>query len=119
MNASLTFTPDGLGHGLYTEAIDLGLIGALSVARATTIEFDNAAQYWRVRDPDGFALLNSPSRQDCLAKVRGLLWARYGLEPGDVDSKVVRNAWCGGEFVDQFVAWIADKYDLVEITRGP
>ena len=116
MNASLTFTPDGLGHGPYTEAIDLGLIGTLSVARATTIEFDNQAQYWRVRDPDGSALFNSPSRQECLAKVRALLWARYGLEPGDVDAKLLHGAWQQGESVDQFVAWIADKYDLVEIT---
>ena len=67
MNAvTLTFKPDGMGHGLYTEDIDLGRIGPLSIARATTIEFDNGAQYWRVRDPDGFAMFNSPSRQECL-----------------------------------------------------
>ena len=66
MDIGITFTSDGLGHGLYTEVIDLGRIGQLSIARATTIEFDNAAQYWRVRDPDGFALFNSPSRQECL-----------------------------------------------------
>jgi len=74
MNVSLTFTPDGVGHGLYTEAIDLGQLGSLAVVRATTIEFDNAAQYWRVRDPDGFAMFNSPSRQECLD------WERQHLE---------------------------------------
>ena len=62
----VTFTPDGQGHGLYTEAIDLGRIGDLRIERATTIEFDNTAQYWRVCDPTGFRMFNSPSRQECL-----------------------------------------------------
>lgn len=63
---AITFTPDGLGHGLYTEAIDLGQIGSLTVKRATTIEYDNNSQYWRVKDRTGFALFRSPSRQVCL-----------------------------------------------------
>ena len=63
---ALTFTSDGLGHGLYTEVVDLSLIGELRIERATTIEFDNSAQYWRVRDNTGFAMFNSPSRQKCL-----------------------------------------------------
>ena len=58
------------------------------------------------------------SHEEYLAKVRALLRTRYGLEPGDVDSKVVRKAWCGAESVDQFVAWVAEKYDLTEITGG-
>jgi hypothetical protein len=62
----ITFTPDGRGSALYTEAIDLAALGALSITRATTIEFDNASGYWRVRDNTGFALFNSPSRQACL-----------------------------------------------------
>ena len=74
MNVAITFTPNGMGRGLYTEAIDLGRIGPLSVARATTIEFDNKTHYWRVRDPDGFAMFNSPSRQECLD------WERRHLE---------------------------------------
>ena len=75
MNAVLTFTPDGLGHGLYTEAIDLGVIGQLVVARATRIEFDNKSQYWRVYPAHGRkALFNSPSRQACLD------WEREHLE---------------------------------------
>jgi hypothetical protein len=64
--ACVTFTPDGRGSALYTEAIDLAALGALSITRATTIEFDNASCYWRVRDNTGFALFNSPSRQACL-----------------------------------------------------
>ena len=68
MNAdcTLTFTPDGRGHGLYTEAVDLGAIGELCIERATTIEFDNKAQYWRVYDTTGFPMFNSTSRQQCL-----------------------------------------------------
>ena len=66
MSIAITFTPDGNGHALYTEAIDLREIGPLAIRRATTIEFDNNSQYWRVRDPTGFPLFNSPSRDACL-----------------------------------------------------
>lgn len=67
MNAVLIFTPDGLGTGLYTEAIRLERIGRLSLRRATRIEFDNRAGYWRVYLAHGRkALFHSPSRQACL-----------------------------------------------------
>lgn len=62
----LVLTPDGTGHALYDEKIDLNTLGPLHVERATSIEFDETAQYWRVKDRDGFALFNSPSRQQCL-----------------------------------------------------
>jgi hypothetical protein len=74
MNVAIIFTPDGQGRGLHTEAIDLGLIGPLVIERATRIEFDNEAQYWRVHDNTGFAMFNSPSRQECLD------WERQYLE---------------------------------------
>jgi hypothetical protein len=35
---------------------DLGQIGTLEIHRATTIEFDNQTQYWRVRAPAGFPM---------------------------------------------------------------
>lgn len=70
----ITFTPDGTGHALYTEAIDLAGIGPLAIQRATTIEFDNKTQCWRVRDPKGSPMFNSPSRQECLD------WERQYLE---------------------------------------
>ena len=72
----ITFTPDGTGHALYTEAIDLSAIGPLVIRRATTIEFDNKTQYWRVRDPEGFPLFNSPSRLACLDWERQYLQAK-------------------------------------------
>ena len=73
-DVALIFTPDGQGHGLYTEAIDLRQIGPLVIERATHIEFDNKAQYWRVHDNTGFAMFNSQSRQECLD------WERQHLE---------------------------------------
>ena len=64
--AAITFTPDGTGHGLYTEVIDLSCLGRLRIERATTIEFDNRGQVWRVKDRTGFSLFTSPSRETCL-----------------------------------------------------
>lgn len=86
---ALTFTPDGVGHGLYTEAIDLDRIGQLSIARATLIEFDNNAQTWRVHDNTGFAMFNSPSRQECLD------WERQYLESQE-DMKHEQFSDCAG-----------------------
>jgi len=84
---SLTFTTDGTGHALYTEAIPLNRIGPLSIARATTIEFDNHAQYWRVRDPTGFALFNSLSRQACLDWERRYLESQEDMKHGIADQQ--------------------------------
>ena len=56
---------------LNQEAIDLAVIGALSIKRATTIEFDDASQQWVVRSPDGAHLYQSPRRQQCLDWERG------------------------------------------------
>ena len=71
---AMTFTPDGTGHTLYTEAINLACIGPLEIRRATTIEFDNPTQDWLVRDPAGVPLYSNPSRQQCLE------WERQYLE---------------------------------------
>ena len=64
--ASIVFKPDGTGHGLYTEVIDLTSLGRLKVERATTITFDNRLQVWRVKDRTGFPLFTSPCRETCL-----------------------------------------------------
>jgi len=67
-HAVLTFTTDGNGHALYTERIDLSVIGRLKVERATRIEYDGNAQHWRVYVGRGRkALFHSPRRADCLA----------------------------------------------------
>jgi len=59
-------TPDGIVRGLYTEAIDLAALGRLQIERASTLEFDNPAQVWRVFDRKGRGRFCSPSRQACL-----------------------------------------------------
>jgi len=74
VSAAIYFTPDGTGHALHTDAIDLAAVGRLAVVRATSIEFDNAEQCWRVRDGSWFPLFRSPSRQECLD------WERRHLE---------------------------------------
>ena len=64
---TLYVLPDGTIKGLYTEALDLNTLGSLEVKRALAIEFDNPAQVWRVFDPYGRSVYDSPSREDCLA----------------------------------------------------
>lgn len=83
MNVAITFTPDGLGRGLYSDSIDLGAIGNLSVRRATRIEFDNEKQVWRVYMVHGrVALFNSPSRQACLEWERQYLESQEDMKHG-------------------------------------
>ena len=84
---AITFTPDGLGHALYSECIELGRIGPLTVKRATTIEFDNQAQMWRVKDRTGFALFNSPSRQECLDWERAYLEQQEDMKHGQLSDR--------------------------------
>lgn len=64
--ASLVFRPDGTCAGLYTEMIDLSQLGLLRVNRVSNIVFDNDKQVWRVKNLQGMALYESPSRQKCL-----------------------------------------------------
>jgi len=62
----LTFDPTGNGHCLFTEAIDLSTLGALEIVRASSVEFNNTAQLWEVKSPEGELLFSHPSRQACL-----------------------------------------------------
>ena len=62
----VTFTGNGDGHCLYTEAIELAAIGRLVIRRATTIEFSETSQQWEVRDAGGALLHTHPSREVCL-----------------------------------------------------
>ena len=66
MKAVLTCTPEGIVTGLYTEAIPLGAIGALSITRLTEIEFNDSTQEWEARDRTGKILFSHLSRQRCL-----------------------------------------------------
>ena len=67
MTHVLTFAETGEGHCLYTEAIELGAIGRLTLRRATGIEFNANSQQWEVRDAGGALLHTHPSREACLA----------------------------------------------------
>ena len=66
ITAVLKFDPAGNGHGLFTEAIDLSSLGTLEIVRASSIEFNNAAQLWEVKSPEGELHFSHPSRQTCL-----------------------------------------------------
>jgi hypothetical protein len=65
--STLFILPNGTVRGLYTEEVDLSLLGELDIQRACSIEFDNTAQAWRVFDPEGDCLYCSPSRETCQA----------------------------------------------------
>jgi len=63
---TLAILPDGTVQGLYTEVLDLSALGRLRIQRASSIEFDNPAQLWRVFDRCGRCIHSSASRQQCL-----------------------------------------------------
>ncbi len=67
MNTVLRFRSDGTVAGLYTEMIDLADLGRLTIQRASSIEFDNPGQLWRVFDREGRCIHASASRTECLA----------------------------------------------------
>jgi len=62
----LKFDLAGNGHCLYTEAIDLSLLGALDIVRASSIEFNNQTQQWEIKSAEGSVLFADPSRLTCL-----------------------------------------------------
>jgi hypothetical protein len=73
----IIFQTDGTGRCLYTEAIDLSAVGRLAIARATTIEFDAAAQRWVVRTPEGVERFRHARREACVA------WEHAALEAAE------------------------------------
>ncbi len=85
--AVLTFNPEGIGTGLYTEAIDLHCIGRLEMCRASRVEFNEGTQKWDVFEADKSAypasLYSHPSRSACLA------WEREYFNAGQQVEKVI------------------------------
>lgn len=60
--------PNGDVTTLYTETVDLRVLGELEVSRASNIEYDHRLQGWMVVLRDGTALPEAyPSREDALA----------------------------------------------------
>ena len=72
----LDFTPDGTGHCLYSELIDLHQLGRLECRRASHVEFNESAQQWDVMTPNrNTVLFSDPSRSACLE------WEQANLIP--------------------------------------
>jgi hypothetical protein len=63
----LKFDPGGTGHCLYTEAVNLALLGDLEIVRASTLEFNNVTQLWEVRDVERQLMFTHPFRSVCAA----------------------------------------------------
>jgi len=78
MNAILRIHQSGRVDCLYTEAIDLRVLGRLEIIRATDIRFNAATQQWDVCCASTGRFLHSdPSRGACL------VWERQNLAPPD------------------------------------
>lgn len=76
MKSVIRFDTTGHVGCLYTEAIDLRLLGPLFVARATEITFNGDTQQWDVRHARTGEMLHSdPSRGECLR------WEQENLQP--------------------------------------
>ena len=78
MSPTLRFDAAGNVGCLYTEAIDLRVLGRLQVVRATDIRFNGLTQEWETHDADGDEVLfSNTSRAECLR------WEHDNLQPGN------------------------------------
>ena len=75
MNINIQFTPDGVAHCLWTDAICLHELGLLEITRASHIEFNNTTQDWEVKDHKGKVRFIAKSRAACLE------WEHQNLQP--------------------------------------
>jgi hypothetical protein len=75
MNITISFTPEGTAHCLWTEALPLHSLGRLQVARASNVEFNNSTQHWEVKDRRGKVRFIAKSRSACLE------WEQQNLQP--------------------------------------
>jgi len=68
MNHVMTISPDGNISTLWTEAIPLEAIGTMTIARASTIEFNNDRQEWEVKFSNSEKVVfRAKSRAECVA----------------------------------------------------
>ncbi len=76
MKSTLRFHPSGQIGCLYTEVINLRVLGRLHVVRATDIRFNDQTQQWETRHADtGEVLFSNRSRAECLR------WEQDNLQP--------------------------------------
>jgi hypothetical protein len=76
MKTTLRFHPAGQVDCLYTEAIDLRMLGKLEITRATDICFNETSQQWEVHEySTGNVLFSHSSRTECL------VWENQNLQP--------------------------------------
>lgn len=81
MKTTLRFDTAGLVGCLYTEEIDLRVLGKLAITRATDIRFNETSQQWEVHDAETDAVhFHNPSRSECLA------WENKNLQPSSSTS---------------------------------
>jgi hypothetical protein len=86
MNALvLLFSPDGQGHCLYSEVIDLTSIGRLEMQRVSLIEFNSTKQEWEVIDTGNQLLFAHKSRQACVAWEQVHIMPWECLAPRNID----------------------------------
>jgi hypothetical protein len=77
MKSTLRFQANGgTVECLYTEAIDLQLLGHLRITRATDIRFYSPTQQWQVHEAGtDRVLFSNPSRSECI------VWELQNLQP--------------------------------------
>lgn len=77
MKSTLRFQADGgIVECLYTETIDLQVLGPIRITRATDISFNGPTQQWQVHDAGtDRVLFSNTSRVECLA------WEHQNLQP--------------------------------------
>lgn len=76
MKTTLRFNPVGEIACLYTEAVNLRVLGRLQVVRATDIRFHIPSQRWEVHCATSDRTLHhNPSREACLT------WEKQNLQP--------------------------------------
>lgn len=63
----MNIAPDGTMECLHTEALPLHEFGAMTIRRASTVEFNESTQLWEVRWPGSDAVVFShTSRAECI-----------------------------------------------------
>ena len=88
MKTTLRFQPGGRIDCMYTDAVDLRVLGRLQVFRATDIRFCEKSQQWKVRCAStGKLLLSDPSREVCLE------WERQNLGPPNPEAQRPANTY--------------------------